>query len=56
VRASDGNSTGEAFFTAEVPVSNRPVTSGSLGAAYSHQPGLYVPAVSTTFTRPVIIN
>jgi subtilisin-like proprotein convertase family protein len=56
VRASDGNSTSEPFFTAEVPVSNRPMPSGALGAAYSHQPGLYVPAVSTTFTRSVIIN
>ncbi len=56
VRASDGNSTSEPFFTAEVAVSNRPVTAGALGSAYSFQPGLYVPAVSTTFTRPVIIN
>jgi subtilisin-like proprotein convertase family protein len=56
VRASDGNSTGEPFFTAPVSVGNRPVTAGMLGSAYSFQSAIYVPAVSTTFTRPVIIN
>jgi len=56
VRASDGNSTGEPFFTAPVSVGNRPVTSGAVGSAYSFQPAIYVPAVSANFTRPVIIN
>ena len=56
VRASDGNSTGEPFFTAPVSVGNRPVTAGVLGSSYSFQSAIYVPAVSTTFTRPVIIN
>lgn len=56
VRASDGNTTGEPFFTAPVSVGNRPITAGTLGSSYSFQPAIYVPAVSTTFTRPVIIN
>ena len=56
VRASDGTSTGEPFFTAPVSVGNRPVTAGTLGSSYSFQSAIYVPAVSTTFTRPVIIN
>jgi len=56
VRANDGNSTGEPFFTAPVSVGNRPVSAGTLGSSYSFQPAIYVPAVSTTFTRPVIIN
>ena len=56
VRASDGNSMGEPFFTAPVSVGNRPVSAGTLGSSYSFQPAIYVPAVSTTFTRPVIIN
>ena len=56
VRPSDGNSTGEPFFTAPVSVGNRPVTAGALGSSYSFQSAIYVPAVSTTFTRPVIIN
>ncbi len=56
VRASDGNSTAEPFFTGVVSVGNRPVTTGASGAAYSFQPAIYVPTVSTTFTRPVIIN
>jgi len=56
VRASDGYSTGEPFFTAPVSVGNRPVTTGTLGSSYSFQSAIYVPAVSTTFNRPVIIN
>ena len=56
VRGSDGNTTGEPFFTAPVSVGNRPVASGPLGSSYSFQPAIYVPVVSTTFTRPVIIN
>lgn len=56
VRANDGNSTSEPFFTAPVSVGNRPVTAGTLGSSYSFQPAIYVAAVSTTFTRPVIIN
>lgn len=56
VRASDGNSTGEPFYTAPVSVGNRPVAAGTVGSSYSFQPAIYVPAVSTTFTRPVIIN
>ena len=56
VRASDGNATSEPFFTSPVSVGNRPVTAGTVGSAYSFQPAIYVPAVSTTFSRPVIIN
>ena len=56
VRASDGNAIGDPFFTAPVSVGNRPVAAGTLGSSYSFQPAIYVPAVSTTFTRPVIIN
>ena len=56
VRASDGNSTGEPFYTAPVSVGNRPASAGTLGSSYSFQPAIYVPAVSTTFTRPVVIN
>lgn len=56
VRASDGNATSEPFFTAPVSVGNRPVTAGTIGSAYAFQPAIYVPAVSTTFSQPVIIN
>ena len=56
VRASDGNAASEPFFTPPVSVGNRPLSAGTLGSSYSFQPAIYVPAVSTTFTRPVIIN
>lgn len=56
VRASDGNSTAEPFFTSGVSVGNRPITAGELGSSYWFQSAIYVPAVSTTFTGPVIIN
>jgi len=56
VRASDGSATSEPFATAPVSVGNRPVTEGLLGSAYSFQPAIYVPSVSTAFNRPVLIN
>ena len=53
---NDGTQNGDPFTTSTVAINNRPVASASVGTAYSYQPGLYVPSVTTSFTRPVIIN
>lgn len=53
---NDGAQNGALFTGPTVNVNNRPVTNASLGSSYSHQPGLYVPATTASFTRPVILN
>jgi subtilisin-like proprotein convertase family protein len=56
ITPNDGAQNGEVFTGPTVSVSNRPAAAATLGAGYSHQPGLYVPSVTASFTRPVIIN
>lgn len=53
---NDGAQNGALFTGPTVNVNNRPVTNATVGSAYSHQPGLYVPTITASFTRPVIIN
>ena len=53
---NDGAQNGAVFTGPTVNVNNRPVTNATVGSAYNHQPGLYVPATTASFTRPVIIN